>query len=513
LVAGRTGAGKTVFLLDVLYGLASRYSPDELGLYLLDFKEGVSFAEFTPTEVDGSWIPHARTVGIESDREYGLAVLRALAREMSRRAIDLKRAGVTRIADLRTGRVDVAMPRLVAVIDEFQVLFAGNDALARNAAATLEELARKGRSYGIHLILASQTISGVEALFTKGESIFGQFPLRVALAGGSGILDSANSAADALPIGTAVINAAGGHADANRLVRFPNAETKPVAAQRHRLWNARPPGDAPPAVFAGYTEHHIDNDPMYARLTSKVRRRQALVGRAVDIGLPTVGFGLDAAPGRHVAVLGTSAVGADVTHAAALSLARQHQPGTARFILASFAAAADTVVDDLATTLTDARHHCVEADAAKLREHLASLARPDTRPASPHTYLIIFAADVATAALTERGPDRRSGIDDLRAILRTGPGRGIHVIGWWRVAKRLSDTIGGSSGREDIACLVVLNVPAIELASLIGDHTLVWQHRPNRALLLDRHDQRAQLIVPYVRPGRHDDGDGRSEGY
>ena len=45
-------------------------------------------------------------------------------------------------------------------------------------------IARKGRSYGIHLILASQTISGIEALFTKTESIFGQFPLRVALAGG-----------------------------------------------------------------------------------------------------------------------------------------------------------------------------------------------------------------------------------------------------------------------------------------------------------------------------------------
>ena len=57
LVGGRTGSGKTVFLLDVLYGLASRYSPDELALYLLDFKEGVSFTEFTPTAVDPTWMP------------------------------------------------------------------------------------------------------------------------------------------------------------------------------------------------------------------------------------------------------------------------------------------------------------------------------------------------------------------------------------------------------------------------------------------------------------------------
>ncbi|GAB3984398.1 hypothetical protein GCM10027615_71880 [Plantactinospora veratri] len=129
LVGGRTGAGKTVFLLDVLYGLAARYSPDELSLYLLDFKEGVSFTEFVPTGRDPSWIPHARAVGIESDREYGVAVLRELRRELNRRASALKRHGVTKLADLpRDGR---PVPRIVAVIDEFHVLFAGNDAVAR----------------------------------------------------------------------------------------------------------------------------------------------------------------------------------------------------------------------------------------------------------------------------------------------------------------------------------------------------------------------------------------------
>ena len=86
LVGGRTGAGKTVFLLDVLYGLAARYSPDELALYLLDFKEGGQLHRVHPHRRDPSWMPHARAVGIESDREYGVAVLRELRREMNRRA-------------------------------------------------------------------------------------------------------------------------------------------------------------------------------------------------------------------------------------------------------------------------------------------------------------------------------------------------------------------------------------------------------------------------------------------
>ena len=431
LVGGRTGSGKTVFLLDVLYGLASRYSPDELGLYLLDFKEGVSFAEFTPTEVDPSWIPHARTVGIESDREYGLAVLRTLSREMTRRATELKRAGVTKLADLRTRRPDVAMPRLLAVVDEFHVLFEGNDAVAQQAVALLEELARKGRSYGIHLILASQTISGVEALFTKTESIFGQFPLRVALAGGGGVLDQLNDGADNLPIGGAVINSAAGIAGANRVIRFPNADSESVTAQRHLLWNARTPGGAPPAVFAGYAEQHPDEDPTFGRLSPDVRRRRALVGRAVDVGLPTAGFTLDATPGSHVAVLGTSPVGADILYAATVGLARQHEPGTARFLLAPLVAVADEAADAKLEAVKAVGQPCETLTSAQLRTRLATLTQSigsagETDGQS--TYLVVFGADSASSLLAVSDPTTyRSGHEDLRDVLANGPTHGIHL--------------------------------------------------------------------------------------
>jgi len=507
LLAGRSGAGKTNVLLILLYALVSRYSPDELGLYLLDFKEGVSFIEFTPTAADPSWVPHARTVGIESDREYGLAVLRALVRELNRRAAVLKAAGVTSLAGLRAARPTTVMPRFVAVIDEFQVLLAGNDPIAREAVGGLEDLARKGRSYGIHLILASQTIAGIEALYTKKDSIFGQFPLRIALPGGSGILDTGNTAADALPVGTAVVNPAAGVAGANRIVRFPHADPASVATQRHLLWKARPAVNDPPAVFAGYAEHHIEDDPLFAALTPQVRRRQALIGRAVDVGLPTIGFGLDPTPGRHIAVLGSSPVGADILHAATLSLAHQHEPGTARFLLAGFAAA--PIVEDLVATLTTAGHDVLGLDAVQLRTILPELATTDASPAGKPTYIITFAVDVVVPMLSERDPDRRTGLDALRAVLRVGPGRGVHVLSWWRVTRRFSDALGGPSGREDVACLVALNVPGNELASLIGDHTLTWQPRSNRALLIDRHDQRVRLIVPFARPGRND---GSEEG-
>lgn len=504
LVGGRTGSGKTVFLLDVLYGLASRYSPDELSLYLLDFKEGVSFAEFTPTVVDPSWIPHAHTVGIESDREYGLAVLRTLSREMTRRATELKRAGVTKLADLRTGRPDVAMPRLLAVIDEFHVLFEGNDVVAQQAVALLEELARKGRSYGVHLILASQTISGVEALFTKTDSIFGQFPLRVALAGGGGVLDQLNDGADNLPIGGAVINSAAGIPGANRVIRFPNADAGSVATQRHLLWSARRPGGAPPMVFAGYAEQHPDQDPTFVALTPDVRRRRALVGRTVAVGLPTAGFTLDATPGSHLAVLGTSPVGADVLYAATASLARQYAPGTARFLIAPLVAAADEASDATVEAIAAAGHPYETISAAQLRVRLAELAQPTASGIGPTTHLVIFGADVASSLLAASDPTTyRSGHDELRDVLANGPTHGVHLLGWWRSVSRFSSDLGPTGGNE-VACLVALNLPSNEVGSLVGDYASEWQSRPNRALLIDRHDNRHALIVPYVRPGTLD---------
>ncbi|MET8527110.1 FtsK/SpoIIIE domain-containing protein [Micromonospora sp. NPDC005172] len=503
LVGGRTGAGKTVFLLDVLYGLAARYSPAELQLYLLDFKEGVSFTEFVPTGRDPSWLPHARAVGIESDREYGLAVLRELRREAQRRATALKRHGVTKLADLPR---DNPLPRVVAVIDEFHVLLAGNDALAREAVDLLEELARKGRSYGIHLVLASQSMTGIEALYGRAEAIFGQFALRVALPGGGGVLDQLNDAAAALPIGAAVVNTAAGAVGADTVVRFPDAHAAAgdLAALRHELWQARPPGSRAPAVFKGYEAARVEDDPTFAGLRPGGRRPMALVGRTVDVHGTTALFLMDTTPGRHLAVVGTTPAGADVLRAATLSLARQHTPGDVRFQVASLVTAADPVAAETEAALRSAGHPVHRLDAAGLRDRIAALA---AEPAG-REYLVVFGMDAAAPVLGASDPVTfRSGLDDLRALLRQGPAQGMHLLGWWRGLRRLSDDLGGTQNRDDIACLVALNVPGPELALHLGVHDLAYTPRADRALLIDRHDQRTRLIVPFARDGHDSDGE------
>ncbi|MEU1603263.1 FtsK/SpoIIIE domain-containing protein [Micromonospora matsumotoense] len=500
LVGGRTGAGKTVFLLDVLYGLAARYSPAELQLWLLDFKEGVSFTEFVPTDRDPSFLPHARAVGVESDREYGLAVLRELRRELGRRAGLFKRHGVTKLADLPDTE---PVPRTVAVIDEFHVLFAGNDRLAREAVDLLEELARKGRSYGVHLVLASQSTSGVEALYGRAESLFGQFALRVALPGGEPVLGPRGVVGGATRIGTAVVNTAAGAAGADLLLRFPDAhaDARQLARLRYELWDARPDGTAPPAVFRGYAAAHLEDEPP-PTVAAATRRPAVLVGRTVDVAGSTARCDLDASPGRHLAVVGTSATGGHVLRAAALSLAGQHRPGEAEFVLAPLVAAADELADDTAAGLKAAGHPVTQVDAAGLRARIGELAAgPGERS---RTYLVVFGVDAVGAVLAAADPDTyRSGHDDLRALLREGPGRGVHLLGWWRGLRRLADDLGGSQNRDDVACLVALNVPADDLGLYLGVTDLARTPRPDRALLVDRHAQRTALIVPFVRPGHH----------
>jgi S-DNA-T family DNA segregation ATPase FtsK/SpoIIIE len=493
MIGGRSGAGKTAFLINVLYGLGARYSPDEMALYLLDFKEGVSFAEFVPTQRDRTWLPHARAVGVESDREYGLAVLRELDAEMTRRSVAYKRAGVTRFADLRAVATEESrarpMPRILCVIDEFQVLLAGNDPMAGEAVQLLESLARKGRSYGIHLILASQTVLGVEALYAKRDSIFGQFPVRIALPGGGDVLEPTNDSAAGLPLGTAVVNTAGGLGGprgATRghesIVRFPDphADRTALTDLRHRLWGARDPEATPPRIFAGYAHQHLADDPTYrAALAGRAGRPAALLGRVIDVNLSTAAFPLDASPGRHLAIFGSQATGAEVLDAAARSVAAFHPPRTARFVVSSLVAEGDERAKDLAVEIGH-RQEVVVVNATGLA---AEMGQPGPG------YLVVFGMDAASSG----------SLPGLRQLLREGPGRGVHLLSWWRGLRRFAEETGGSAGREDVAGLVFLNAPQQDVTLMVGK-PVDWHPRENRALLHDRHTDRSQTIVPFVQP-------------
>jgi DNA segregation ATPase FtsK/SpoIIIE, S-DNA-T family len=167
LLAGKPGAGKSFTLHAAIISLAMNYSPDELELYLLDFKEGVEFQTYVdPDKSEKSApddeldelkaLPHAKVISIESDREFGLSVLQKVQQEIEDRGAKFKSVGVSNLKDYRD-KTDEKMPRVLVVVDEFQYMFQENDKITQQLNPAVEDITRRGRAFGVHLLLASQS--------------------------------------------------------------------------------------------------------------------------------------------------------------------------------------------------------------------------------------------------------------------------------------------------------------------------------------------------------------------
>jgi DNA segregation ATPase FtsK/SpoIIIE, S-DNA-T family len=154
LVAGTTGSGKSELLQTVVASLATANRPDAMTFVLIDYKGGSAFK-------DCARLPH--TVGMVSDLDGHLTqrALASLSAELKRREEILLRAGAKDIEDYRAARranprLD-PMPRLLLIIDEFASLVAE----LPDFVTGLVGIAQRGRSLGVHLILATQRPAGV----------------------------------------------------------------------------------------------------------------------------------------------------------------------------------------------------------------------------------------------------------------------------------------------------------------------------------------------------------------
>lgn len=209
LVGGRSRSGKSTFLHALITELARRYSPDELQFCLIDLKNGVEFAAYRR-------LPHARIVGLEAGTEFGVAVLDSLITEMKERTVLFDNATVSNLRDYRakTGKV---LPRILVVIDEFMFAFERQGSVNQAFGTVLQRVIKQGGAYGIHLVLATQTISqGVDV----PRDALREIPMRVALqcdeAASRLLLSDANPAAALLEHpGEALYNGGNGAPSAN----------------------------------------------------------------------------------------------------------------------------------------------------------------------------------------------------------------------------------------------------------------------------------------------------------
>jgi S-DNA-T family DNA segregation ATPase FtsK/SpoIIIE len=154
LVAGTTGAGKSELLQTIVASLAVANRPDAMTFVLVDYKGGAAFSQCVR-------LPH--TVGMVTDLDTHLVerALESLGAELRNREHVLAAAGAKDLGDydrlLATDKTLTPLPRLLIVIDEFASLVRE----LPDFVTGLVNIAQRGRSLGIHLILATQRPSGV----------------------------------------------------------------------------------------------------------------------------------------------------------------------------------------------------------------------------------------------------------------------------------------------------------------------------------------------------------------
>jgi S-DNA-T family DNA segregation ATPase FtsK/SpoIIIE len=151
LVAGTTGAGKSELLQSLVAGLAATHPPESISFVLIDYKGGAAFAECAR-------LPH--TVGLVTDLDAQLTerALRSLRCELSRREEMFAQRGAKDLDAYRAAAPPGAMlGRLVLVVDEFAALAEE----LPDFVSGLVAIAQRGRSLGVHLVLATQRPGGV----------------------------------------------------------------------------------------------------------------------------------------------------------------------------------------------------------------------------------------------------------------------------------------------------------------------------------------------------------------
>ena len=158
LICGTTGSGKTVLLHQIITKGSEIYNPQELQFVLLDYKGGTAFKDYVE-------LPNARVIAVDADIEFGNETLKFISETIKlREALFRKNNNAKNLTEYleKTGNT---LPVILIIIDEFQVLLEGNNSdrsIHENIKKLLEEIVRLGRSFGINLLLSTQTPTGVK---------------------------------------------------------------------------------------------------------------------------------------------------------------------------------------------------------------------------------------------------------------------------------------------------------------------------------------------------------------
>ena len=517
LISGAAGKGKSNLIEVMIHSLCTRYSPSELELFLLDFKDGLTFKPYV-SFADSSWLPHARMLGLESDRDVGLAVLKDLEAERRNRAVIFANSldGVHDFESYRKHNPDKQLPRIVLIVDEYQKLFDINDEISEEAALLLENLVRQGRACAIHIILASQSITGAVGLLGKDERIYAQFPIRIGLQNtlseSFSLFGIGNDAASKLQVrGEAIINLNYGAIDSNQKFTVAYAEPSEMKILRQSFCRENSSFKYPVIFTKKDTADYL----MYFSNVKKWRKAVANgsairlpCGIKLSVGKDVLSITMTNDSGRNIAILGAAedlqtegavpgrrnmAVG--ILQSFAVSLVLQHPKGNARFIMIDGLAPEvykNSNIDRWLRLMERFGFPIEVVNAKEAADWFKNYYRLIAdNPDDEDTYILGFEMDRCSNFM-ESDLSGESGASAFQELLKRSAD-GIHLICWWSNINMFKEHIGFNSDGY-IGTKVLLRMDTDTAHDVLGPFTN-WSVRDNRAYIHDASDLAVDCTV------------------
>jgi hypothetical protein len=518
IIIGRTGSGKSNLMHVIITTLALKYSPDEMRLYLIDFKQGVEFKPYAEAR-----LPHADVIAIESEREFGLSVLNGLNAKLQERGECFRKAGVNNITEYRQ-KTGEKVPRILLVIDEFQEFFTQEDNISRQATVIMDRLVRQGRYAGIHLMLGSQNLAANRSVPT---STINQMGIRIALqssdADAKQVLADDNPAARLLSRpGEAIYNSASGLIEGNNFFQVALFTDIDRQEQLEQISKANPRKD-PPRIFEGNEPAQLEgcaplNDLCASReWPTETKGATAWIGEPIAIKEPTSVRFRRQGGSNLLVVTRDEEEGIGIVTATILGLLTQINPGRSHFFnvdLTTVETSWENVAEDTARLMPHEIEVFGRRDVVRLLKDLVNETqrRLDSETNNdPALFLIIQGIQRArelrlSETSTGVGFAGSPGASDsspaalFTQLLRDGPEAGIHTLLWCDSYANLKHVIDPRLVGE-FGLRVVGSVSNDDSMRLLDDPVAARLDKPHRAIFYD--DERPgyfEKFRPYALP-------------
>ena len=419
------------------------------------------------------------------------------------------------------------MPRTLLIVDEFHELFVEEGVASQEALRIVERIARQGRSFGMHMVLASQSISGIRL----PRSILDQIGVRIAMqcseADSRTVLADDNGAARLLErAGEAIYNDRNGLIEGNNpfqaaLLTEGERNSRLVALRKH----ADETYASDPKLAECYSSPFIFEGSEPADFSACRPLGDALrewpntkgsavlnlwVGEPISMS-PAHTINLKRQSGANLLVIDRNEeLAFGVVFSSILSVAAQESPETGVFHIVDMSSTDASWVNHAETFANNFPHHAniysrrgLEGVISELVEEIDGRELSDSKQMAK-IILVLFGVQRARDlrrpdSISFTAPTAGGNVhDNLGKILREGPEFGIHTIIWCDTVQSFS-RIFDNSALNEIGHRITGVLSSTDSIKLFDEPVASKLDRENRMICYD--DEKIGVYTP-IRPYR-----------